>query len=364
MKKLCYILPEYNPETDTHFAYLYDFLKLAAEKLDIFLIVEKSAGRKIPGNFKKVYYQKFRFGPWRALELVLILKWARFSGYQSFYTHYSYIGAFFAGVVSFLTGGRSFYWNCASAWNLKRKIRSRFLLWLALKTSQHLVTGTEGLKKEYAARYRLRAESIKVMPNWVDLGRFAEVNFNIVALREKFGVPAGAKILLFVHHLSERKGVDYLLPIMEKLKENCVLLIAGHGPEAIKLAETVEQSDLESKVKLLGAVPNREIAELYALADLFLMPSREEGFPRVLLECMASGLPFVAFDTGGVREISPSAAQEFILPPGEVGAFAGKVGFLLNNSEIYNRFREQEKEKVEEFSKEKVVEIFINQVLS
>lgn len=359
-KKLCYILPNYDPQADTHFAYLYDFLKKVAQQLDIFLIVEKYTGQDIKGDFKKVYYQKFSWGPMRFLEINFMLRWARLCGYNNFYTHYSYIGALLAGLISRFTFAWSFYWNCASAWNLDRRLRSRIGLWLALKTSKFLVTGTQGLKEEYAQRYNLKRKNIFVMPNWVDAERFSNDRHDKDELRAKYKIAPGKKVLLFVHHLSGRKGSHYLVPIFKNLKSDCVLLIAGQGPAETELASQIQESGLDTKIKMLGQVPNREIAELYSLADVFLMPSKEEGFPRVLLEAMASELPFVAFDTGGVREISPKTAQDFILSVGETEKFARGVEELLNNREIYSKFVGQGKEKVKEFSQVRALEIFIN----
>lgn len=359
MKKLCYILPEFNPETDTHFAYLYDFLRAAAEKLDIFLIIEKSKGGKIQGSFKKVYCQKFKFWPLRVLELAIVLKLARLAGYKNFYVHYSYIGAVLAGLISRFSKGRSFYWNCASAWNLKQRFRSRFLLRLALKTSHFLVTGTEGLKKEYAKRYDLPERKILVMPNWINPEKFS-VKTEKNVLRQKYGLPAGQKILLFVHRLSERKGADFLVPLMTKLSPDFFLLIAGQGPYGKQLVREIKEKELEKRIRILGRVPNKEIAELYQLADLFVMPSREEGFPRVILEAMAADLPYVAFETGGVREISPATAQDFVLPMGDLDKFVEKIEVLFEKQDVYNKFQQEEEKKVGNFSQEKVLNAFIN----
>ncbi|PJE59906.1 MAG: hypothetical protein COU85_01170 [Candidatus Portnoybacteria bacterium CG10_big_fil_rev_8_21_14_0_10_44_7] len=360
MKKVCYILPKYDPQTDTHFAYLYEFLKAAADRLDIFLIVEKHTVKNIVGNFTRIYWQKFSCWPLRIVELAIVLKLARWRGYRNFYTHYSYIGAFLAGIISRFTFARSFYWNCASAWNLNQRLKSRIGLWLALKTTKFLVTGTEGLKKEYVQRYKFKKDRIFVMPNWVDAERFSKDKYNKDKLREKYKIVTGKKVLLFVHHISDRKGSYYLVPIFKNLKSDGVLLVAGRGPGERWLTKRIQEADLDTKIKMLGQIPNKEVAELYAIADIFLMPSREEGFPRVLLEAMAAGVPFVAFDVGGVKEISPKIARDFILPVSQTKEFAQKVDELLNDYEIYSKFVSQGKEKVKEFSRTRAFEIFVN----
>ena len=88
---------------------------------------------------------------------------------------------------------------------------------------------------------------------------------------------------------------------------------------------SIIQRNLGERIKLLGAVPNRDILKYFIAADVFLMPSREEGFPRVLIEAMAAGLPYVASDIGGVREISPPQAQEFIVKSGDIDGYVEKI---------------------------------------
>jgi hypothetical protein len=107
MKKLCYILPEYNEKTSDHFYHHYEFLEELSTKIDIFLIIEKSNVKRISfGNFKKVYVQGCKLLPFRFLESFLLVLRARLLGYRNFYTHYCYIGGINAGIISRLFGGK------------------------------------------------------------------------------------------------------------------------------------------------------------------------------------------------------------------------------------------------------------------
>ncbi|MER3486106.1 MAG: glycosyl transferase, partial [Chloroflexota bacterium] len=67
------------------------------------------------------------------------------------------------------------------------------------------------------------------------------------------------------------------------------------------------------------------------MADVFMMPSLEEGFPRVLLEAMATGVPFVAVDVGGVRDILSPHQQRCVVPARDCDAFATRLVELLND---------------------------------
>lgn len=354
--KICYIFPEYNESTSDHFYHHYEFLLELSKRVDVFLIVEKGAVKKVNfGNFKRAYIQKFKFVPLRFLESFLVVLWARILGYKNFYTHYCYVGGINAGIISRLTGGKSYYWHCEMIWEFKQKLFSEIGLNLSLKLSHFLITGSEGLKKEYAKHYGLKLDNIKVMPNWINLERFK-------AQSEKRNPPAGEagaqKTILFVHWLAERKGAHLLAPIIKLI--DAKFIVIGEGPLKEKILQEIKENKLERRVQILGKIPNKELMKYYESADVFILPSLQEGFPRVLIEAMAMGIPYVAFDVGAVKEISPKIAQDFIVERGNINKFAEKINLLLANQAIYNQFREEELKKVQDYSLEKATDNFIN----
>lgn len=344
--KVCYILPEYNKDTTDHFFHHYELLDKLSEKMNIFLIAEKGKG-------KGVYIQKFKFLPLRLLESFFIILWARILGYKIFYTHYCYIGAINAGIISRIFGGKSYYWNCAMNWLFKQRTLPGLGYKLSLKLSHYLVTGSEEMKKGYAENYDLSLDKIKVIPNWINLERFK---------RQKIRVKKQTKTLLFVHWLSKRKGADMIVPIVSHLKDHFNkfrLLIIGEGPYKQELLEEIKEKNLKKHIEVLGSIPNKDLVEYYEKADLFIMPSMEEGFPRVLLEAMAMGLPYIASDVGAVKELSPEIAQRFLVKSGDPEKFAHKLEILLTDEKIYDQFRKEELEKVKEYSLDKVINQFI-----
>ncbi|MFZ5559804.1 MAG: glycosyltransferase family 4 protein [Patescibacteria group bacterium] len=376
--KICYILPEYSENTAGHFYHHYEFLRELSKHLDIFLIIEKSDTNNVELT-NKFYIQKFRFIPFRFLESFFALLKARFLGYRIFYTHICYIGAINAGIISRIFGGKSYYWNCAMNWLFKQRTLPGLGYKLSLKLSHYLVTGSKIMKQGYSEHYNLSPQKIKIMPNWINLNRFSRSRRTQIAAQKdaEFSVDsrshqrksAKPKVLLFVHWLSKRKGADMIVPIMNNLKfkrpgaippnKNLNLMVIGDGPYKEKLLEEIEKNKLKNFIIVVGAVPNKDLVEYYAKADLFIMPSMEEGFPRVLLEAMAMGIPYIASDVGAVREISPETAQRFLVKPGDIEMFAHKIETLLSDKELYNSFRKEELEKVKEYSLDKIVNKFI-----
>lgn len=333
--RLVYVLPRYDQATGSHFFHLYELLEQAAAVLDIFVVVEKT-GPEMFGFPLRAYRQRYSWPPLRALELALVLMRERMRGRRYFYTHYSFYGALASWLVTRIFGGTAYYWNAGMPWNYRRARLAEAAFRFILRHTV-LVTGTVGLAAEYRRRYGLNPSRIRVLPNWVNVERFgnAGYNFDRKYIREKLNIPNDTAVVLFVHRLSRRKGAHLLPEIaaeVTKTRKDVIFLVVGDGPERESLKLKVKSLKLEPYVRMAGEVPHRELPAYYRAADVFLMPSEEEGFPHVLLEAMAAGVPYVASDVGGVSEITPSALAAFLVPNGDVAGFSERVSALLAKS--------------------------------
>jgi len=331
LKKICYVLPRYDLEDHTHFSHIHDFIFELAKRSEIFLVVETSlsAAQEIGGRLgvkAKVLASTGRPG---ILSSFFTLLEIRRKGWRDFYVHYSFLSAFSASLIVKILGGRVFYWNCGLPWNYRRSGWRESFEKLVYRMVSYLVTGTESLAEQYSAHYGLSAKKIKVMPNWVTPEEFAVSKNETDELRSSLGILSDEKTMLFVHRLSPRKGAEFLPKIFKNLKLPVKLVIVGDGPSRGYLAKEFEAEIGANKVKMMGWVAHRAVAEYYAAADVFLLPSQEEGFPRVILEAMAAGLPFAAFDVGGVKEIIPDEFLPNVAPLGDVERFTDIIVRLL-----------------------------------
>ncbi len=343
--KVCYVLPKYDPASEEHFYHIYGFLEHLAASLDLYLIIERASSPPPLGGMARVVALRSGF-PLRALEMAAALLRARLAGWRTFYVHYSYLGALAAAGVTRLLGGRVFYWNCGLAhlffrpWALTRealadKFNAEIPLRLSLRATHYLVTGTPGMGAYYTRHFGVPPSRIVILPNEIDLARFAALPSREEA-RTRWG-GEGRAVVLYLHRLSPRKGAELLPAIVERvsaLRPDVLFLIGGDGPSRPWVEAALQRAGLSSHAALLGWVPNREVPSLYAAADLYLMPSLEEGFPRVLLEAMATGTPFVATDVGGVREICPQAQHPWLAPPRDVERLARIVVELLAREDL------------------------------
>ena len=140
--------------------------------------------------------------------------------------------------------------------------------------------------------------------------------------------------LLSVGRISEPKNYPLLIEALAELEPRGVdysLDLAGDGsPDAISsLRALAEARGVDHRIRFLG---NRsDIAVLMAQSDLLVMSSRREGLPIVLIEAVASGLPFVSTDVGGCREIAAMTGAGIVVEPGDARALAEAIHTLLAN---------------------------------
>lgn len=327
--RIVYVLPNYDPATGSHFFHIRELLASSAPELDIFLVIERgAAGALAPGL--PFYIQKFSFAPLRFAELIFVLLRERFRGRRYFYAHYSFYGGIASWLIARISGGRAYYWNCGMPWLYRRPLLEEAVFRFVLRHAI-LVTGTDGIAREYAKRYRLRRERIRVLPNWITVSRFADGGGREEA-RNKIGLAPDAAVILFVHRLSRRKGAHLIPDIaaeVTKTLKNAIFVVAGDGPERKNLELRIKNLGLGGQARIEGEVPHREIAIYFRAADVFIMPSEEEGFPHVLLEAMASGIPYAASDVGGVKDITPAVLHDYVVASGDVKAFSRRILALL-----------------------------------
>lgn len=345
--KLLYILPEYNARTDSHLFHIFELLEELGKSLDIYLLVEKATTKPIIKNLKTIYVQKHTIFPVNILERAFLIGQARLSGYNKAYIHYSYWGAILSSLIFRFSRGIVYYWHCEvydsfHSGGIIKKIIDEWPMMLTLKVVNYLITGTPKVAGFYEQEFNLPKYKIKILPNWVNLKRF----------RHK--TKKNSKTVFFLHRLAPRKGAD-LLPkiIMETLALDSKInfTVVGGGPLLANLKSL-------KMAKVIGPVPNSEVEGYLQRADLFIMPSRQEGFPRVLLEAMATGTPFVATNVGGTSDILTLFQKQNSLASLE--DFPKKIEQLANDRQLSKKLVQDGLKHVQKYDLSKVNKQFIN----
>ena len=173
-------------------------------------------------------------------------------------------------------------------------------------------------------------------------------------IRHKFDIPSDARLLLFVGQLIRRKGIDLLLEAIADLpsKTNLHLIVVGDGPELPALKALVHRQALDTHVHFLPNTYNSELPPLWAAADAFVLPSRFDAWPVVVVEALTAGLPVIGSDAcGSVVDRVQEGHSGWVFRREDVDALRAKLlGFLqLPVSDLHD-MRRQARDRMRSFS--------------
>lgn len=207
--------------------------------------------------------------------------------------------------------------------------RSNWLLWFTLEWLLARITDvvvTINSWDHAAARDRLWARRPRLIPGiGVDLARFDAglVPSERAALRRTLGVPEGAVVFLYIAEFIHRKNHALLIEAFAQVhaaRPEAFLLLAGDGPLQDAIAAIAARFGIADRVRLLGF--RRDIPALAAAADIAVTTSRHEGLPIGVAEAMAAGLPVIASEDRGHRELVADGRTGFLFAQGDAQALA------------------------------------------
>ncbi|MBE3114421.1 MAG: glycosyltransferase family 4 protein [Actinobacteria bacterium] len=180
-------------------------------------------------------------------------------------------------------------------------------------------------------------EKIRFIPKGLDFNYFSNCEDttikNFPYINE---IKSNKKIILFVGSLVELKGVHILIKAFNKIKEvypDLILLIVGQGRMKNELELLVKKLNLTDRVIFMGYMEKESLKKLYKIADLFVLPSMSESFPRVLLESMAAGTPCLVSDIGAHIATLGYGEVGFTAKCFDVEDFAHKINFFFSHEE-------------------------------
>ena len=154
--------------------------------------------------------------------------------------------------------------------------------------------------------------------------------------QQKYGIKEN-NILLYVGRMAPEKNIDLVLKTFHSLpsdiKKDAHLVMVGDGPLFSMLSQTYRE-----KVTWTGFLEGEELAKVFASSDLFLFPSETETFGNVVLEALASGLPVIGANAGGVGNIIEDGKTGFLCEPSNREVFVMQTANLLENHLLRNSF--------------------------
>ena len=168
--------------------------------------------------------------------------------------------------------------------------------------------------------------------NGVDTGLF-NTEFDAMKAKTSLGLPEGRIIITCPRRLCYKNGVQHLLKAITLLPAyaQVYFVIAGDGPMARDLMEFAKAKGMINSIRFLGAVPYEMMPAVYAASDIVVIPSLMEATSLAALEAIASGLPIIASDVGGLSDLLTGKEAGILVPPANPQALAEAIHIFVND---------------------------------
>ena len=204
----------------------------------------------------------------------------------------------------------------------------RPLIRQALKRAAGIIAVSDALKRRMV-ELGIEPDRISVIRNGIDRALFSRRDRETA--RNRLDLDPESRIVITVSALVPLKGIDRLIDAIGMITdEGLKLYVIGDGPERARLEGRIAARGLQARVRLVGARRQTELADWYSAADLFCLASHREGCPNVVIESLACGLPVVAPDVGGIRELAPDGNYGRIVQAPSAEAFASAIRSAMN----------------------------------
>ncbi len=225
---------------------------------------------------------------------------------------------------------------------------------IAFRCSSAIVVNSNDVEEYIVRHYAAPRDRIQMIVNGVDTQRFCP-------LAQSSGVAevASPPRIVTIGRLVQQKNQALFLEAGSRLAKaypELELMIVGEGPLRAQLQRQAQELGLSERVSFAGE--RRDTDAILRQASLFWLTSRWEGMPNTVLEALASGVPVIATDVGGTRQILRDGVDGYVVPSGDAGAFVSRSTELLGDRPRREQFAHNARQRAEEFSPQRMAEKF------
>ena len=221
----------------------------------------------------------------------------------------------------------------------------------SINNSDAVTSVSKDLKRDTLSFFNIK-KNIKVIPNFVDLEKYIHVHENC-----NRGVLANEdeKIITHISNFRKVKRIDDVINSFNLINKeiNSKLILLGDGPERIKAEKLCDELNLNEKVLFLGA--SNETAKILCLSDVFILASTTESFGLVALEAMASSVPVVSTNSGGLPEVNKDGFSGYLSDVGDINTMAKNAIKILKDSTKLINFKKNAKQQANKFDVHNIV---------
>ncbi|KKR45325.1 MAG: hypothetical protein A3G47_02280 [Candidatus Zambryskibacteria bacterium RIFCSPLOWO2_12_FULL_39_45] len=221
------------------------------------------------------------------------------------------------------------------------------LSWKLAMWQTDMLTGISNFLLHRALKNGYRGR-VALVPNGVDIKLFLE------KIKEKdrenikilLGKSSNTIFLVTVSRLTHKNATDDIISSLAYLPAYISLIIIGKGEDGLKLQRQARDADLAERVKFLGFIPYADLPKYLSVCDIFVRPSRSEGFGNSLIEAMAAGVPVIATPVGGIPDFIDDKETGIFCSPDNPQSIAEAVTLLLHENSLREHIIEKAKDRV------------------
>jgi len=224
----------------------------------------------------------------------------------------------------------------------------------SINKSDAVTSVSESLKKDTMRLFDIKND-IHVVPNFIDLEKhvhgFTDCQRGMMAEDHE-------RIITHISNMREVKQIPDVIKIFYNIQKEipAKLMLVGEGPEKEGAELLVEELGITDRVVFFGN--SYEIARILCFSDLFLLPSQTESFGLAALEAMASGVPVISTNTGGLPEVNEDGYSGYLSDVNAVADMSANAIRILKDSDTLERFKSNAKTQSKKFDIHKVVPMY------
>lgn len=208
----------------------------------------------------------------------------------------------------------------------------------------------------HALEYGIPQQKMKVIVNGVKSQTSREIGEKRLRTRQRLKLTEDVPVLGFVGRLDEQKAPERFIELAAKLVPDfpkAQFIMLGAGEKEAQIQELIVANDLSRHVRLFSSESGEEFMPAF---DLFVLTSRYEAMPYVLIEALAAGLPIVSTDVGGAQTVIEEAVNGHIVPESDdLSLMVEKISALLNKPERLAGFSQAARQKAVQFQEDEMV---------
>lgn len=227
----------------------------------------------------------------------------------------------------------------------------------SINKSDVVTSVSESLKQDTLRLFDVKVP-IEVIPNFVDLYKHSREAHS--DCRRHFMASENEFIITHISNFRAVKRTEDVVQVFYKIQQQipAKLMMVGEGPDKVKAENLCASLGISNRVQFVGN--SDEVTKILCFSDLFLLTSEKESFGLVALEAMASGVPVISTNVGGLPEVNLHGHTGFLSELGDIDQMAEYALQLLKNTDLLNSFKKNAKEYARKFDIHTIVPMYEN----